>query len=221
MKKIIFCIISLSFLFPFSVNAYSCNETQISRYEQLANQIQTTFEYNETDDGLIFDILFHNVYKDFEVVDYYTYDYLITYENNNNTGITIASDYLPGKTYKFSILNNGKLCDMEIIREITVTTPNYNKYYKDPVCSDVSSFELCQKWANIGNVSYDNFVKSVNQYKEENQSDEIIIDDVINNDLGDNIRNFFAKYYMYIIIVLLIIVSLIMHLINRRNKDKW
>lgn len=218
--KIITYIISFLFLLPFSVMAYECNEMQISRYKQLASHIQTTFEYEETNDGLTFDILFHNVNIDFEIVDYYTYDSLVIYENNNS-GIVVAPTYLPGKTYKFSVLNNNRLCDSEIIRQITVTTPNYNKYYKDSVCSGVSGFELCQKWANIGSMSYDNFIKNVNEYKELSKSDEVVPNEVENNSTVDIIRNFIAKYYVYIIIVILIITSLIMYLINKRRKYKW
>lgn len=219
MKKITIGIISLLFLLPFSVTAYECNDAQILRYEQLASQIQTSFEYTETEDGLTFDILFHNVNKDFELVDYYTYDYLVIFKNDKS-GIIVVPNYLPGKTYKFSILNNGNLCDTEILREITVVTPNYNKYYKDPVCSGVSNFELCQKWANVGNISYNNFVKSVNEYKSNNEveEDEIIVE--IEDNFVNDLRSFFAKYYIYIIIGLLIIVSLIMYLTNKK-KHKW
>ena len=217
MRKIVFSIFCFLFLFPLSVSAASCTKEQISRYEQLASAIQTTFEYKETEEGLTFDILFHNVHEDLYIINYNS---LASYEYKNS-GIITAHSYMPGQIYKFSVLNYNGYCETQIVRSIIVTTPNYNKYYKDPVCDGVNGFELCQKWANIGNISYERFVEGVNDYKEKNKVNEVAPEEETDQNVVNDIRSFLATYYIYIIICILIIASIIMYLVNKKNKNKW
>ena len=220
MKYYIYFFITIVLLLPFSVDAITCNKEQISRYEKLANQVQTTLEYRETEDGIAFDVIFHNVHNDFKIMDYNSYSYLKP-SSDNKEGIIKATNYLPNQSYDFGIVNHDSVCDSKIIRKITITMPYYNSYYKNSLCNGISEFELCKKWVNIGNISYTTFVNSVNEYKKTMESADNILDVEIEDNLINNIRNFFAKYYFYIIITILVIISIIMYLINKRRKSFW
>lgn len=219
MKKL-FLILGLFLTFFPIVKAYPCSKEQTSRYEKLANQIQATYEYKEVNDEIVFDITFHNVNNDFYIVDYYNLDHLKTYENNGS-GVIIADNYLPGNKYRFSILNKKKSCDTKIISEIFVTLPNYNKFYKDDICKDIGEFELCKKWVNNGGISYEHFLKSAKEYKEEKNEIPEELNNKIEENLFDKIRNFIAAYYVYIIITILILAIIIVYCVHRKRSKKY
>lgn len=217
-KKLLILIISLLFI-PCTVLAEECTSDQINRYKKLANEIQTTFDYVEDSEGVKFNINFYNVYKELYLVDYKTFDSLAIYKNTNSP--IIAQGYAPGKTYSLSVLNDGSTCEQTIITRISVTTPNYNKYYSDPLCEGIETYSYCQKWSNIGNVSYDEFKKNVSNYKK--QKEPTKTDD--NNKPEDNtvnrVRSFVANNYIYITLGVVLIALIIVIIYKRKKKYDW
>lgn len=221
MKKVILWMTIFLLFFPLKIDAASCTKGQIQRYEKLANQIQTTYDYVENNNGVLFTITFHNVYEDLYLVDYTTFGSLTTYKNKNNGTIEV-SGYEPNKNYTFHVLNNNTLCDTKIISKINVTLPFYNSYYKDPLCEGIETYSLCQKWNNIGKMSRSEFEKSIKEYKiklevEDNEDSNIVIEDTIWN----QIRNFVANYYIYIITIVILITIVIIYVIQKRKKRLW
>lgn len=221
MKKVILSIITFILFFPLTVDAASCTKDQISRYEKLASDIQATLDYVEKNNDISFTITFHNVHNELYLVDYSTFDNISIYKNAGSSIIEVT-DYKPGNSYTFHILNNDKKCTTEIISKITVSVPFYNSYYKDPLCQGIETYSLCQKWNNIGNMSYKDFQKSVNEYKKKLEESDTNQDIVIEDNLWNQIRNFVANYYLYIVIVIVIIASIIVYIVHKKKKnDKW
>ena len=68
-KKFLFIALFL-LLFPLNINATVCSDNQIKKFEFLAKEIQTTFDYTETSDGILFTVNFHNVDDNLYLVDY-------------------------------------------------------------------------------------------------------------------------------------------------------
>ena len=219
MKKL-FLILGLFLTFFPIVKAYPCSKEQITKFEKLASQIHVTYDYREVNDNVLFDINFHNVGNNFYIVDYYNFNYPKIYENDGN-GIIVVNNCLPGNKYRFSILNINKLCDSKIISELYVTLPSYNAYYKDDICKDIGEFELCKKWVNNGNISYEQFLTSVKNYKKEIQKVPEEIDDKIEENLFNKIRNFIAVHYTNIIVIILVIVIVIICFVLRKKNRKY
>lgn len=219
MKKIILGLFILLWI-PSRINALSCTDSQVNRLEKLAKQIQTTYDYQETSDGVYFTIKFHNVHEDLYLVDYNTFENMIIYDNNSS-GIVLAPNYAPGSSYTFSVLNQKSLCDVMVVSKVTVTLPSYNKYYKDPLCEGLSSYSLCQKWVNVGNISYAEFQKNIQTYREQIQTTDPEVETEIEDTFWNRVRNFMANYYLYFILVFVVLASIIVFLIQRRKKEKW
>lgn len=219
MKKV-FLILELFFvLFPVMVRAYTCSKEQTSRYEKLASQIHSTYDYRETNDGIVFDIIFHNVHPELYIADYDTFDYHVKYIAEQ--GIILAEGYLPSKTYNFKVLNEKSGCDTQIISNISITLPYYNHYYDEPLCEGISEFSLCKKWSNIGNLTEREFKNSVEEYIKQKENIGQNVQDLKEKTNWDEIRDFVAKYYIYIVIVILLIATIIAYLINYNKKNKW
>ncbi len=220
MKKIFLVLLLICLWMPIGVFAADCTDSQINRFKKLANEIQTTFDYEEQNGNVSFNINFHNVDKDLYIVDYDTFDLTVIYDSNNS-GIIIAPNYEAGKSFTFSVLNNKKVCTASIVTRITVTTPNFNKYYNDPLCSGIETYSLCQKWNNIGNIDYQTFKRKVEDYKHQQEKEEPVIDNEIENNFWNRFRNFIARYYPYMTAsaFLIFIVGLIIY--KQRKKDEW
>lgn len=220
MKKLLFITLFV-FLLPLNVHASTCSDVQVKRFEFLAKEIQTTFDYTETSNDILFTINFHNVSDDLYLVDYNSSDTLLIYKKEES-GLISVPDSKAGTTYTFSVLNENSICDSKIITDIKVTTPNYNKYYKDSLCSGIESYSYCQKWSNIGNVSYEEFKKNVENYKKQQESNNNNIDNNVPEDNNANrIRNFIANNYIYIIIGVALISTVIIALYNNKKKNDW
>lgn len=218
MKKL-FLILGLFLTFFPIVKAYPCSKEQTSRYEKLARQIQATYDYRETNDGIVFDITFHNVHSELYIADYDTFDYHVKYIADN--GIILAEGYLPSDNYTFKVLNVKSRCNTQIIRNISITLPYYNSYSTDPLCKGISEFSLCQKWVNFGNLTEKEFKKSVEEYRKEKEKVGLTDRFLEEKTAWDKIRDFVAEYYIYIVIFIVLIATIAAYLINYNKKNKW
>lgn len=219
MKRIILGLFII-LLIPSKTLALKCTESQIERFEKLAKQIQVTYDYQEKEDNVQFTIKFHNVHNDLYLIDYNTFDETMIY-NDNRSGIITASNYQPGLTYTFEVVNKKSLCDLTIITKVTTTLPSYNKYYKDSLCDGIENYFLCQKWANVGTISYSDFKKGIESYRLQNKITEPVIDEDIEYSFWDKIRNFVADYYFYFVLVFVFFVGIVLFVKQKQKKDVW
>ena len=211
--KLILFILVISL--PIKINAYCTTEEKL-RYSNLASNIETSYDYVEYEDRVSFSITIHNVHSDLIVLDKQSGRRYNSHINKlNNFTISNLKD---GQSYVFEVYANNSDCTYRVYNTLYVTIPKFNKYYKDPVCVDASDYLYCQKWVEVGNISYDEFVKLVNDYKHQNIEEEIKEEKEENNwiyILGD----FWAKYYLYISLgTILVCVSII---IIKNKQDKF
>lgn len=218
-KKFLFIALFL-LLFPLNINATVCSDNQIKKFEFLAKEIQTTFDYTETSDGILFTVNFHNVDDNLYLVDYNSASTLLIYKKDQN-GLISVPECKASTTYTFSVLNENSVCDSKIITKIKVTTPNYNKYYKDSLCSGIENYSYCQKWSNLGSVSYNEFKRNVENYKKQQETNNNTNNNVPEDNDTNRIRNFIANNYIYIIIGIVVISGVTVLVYNNKKKNDW
>lgn len=215
-------LIALLLLFsPLTIQAATCSNTQVDIYEKLANQIQTTFDYVETDNSFSFTVAFHNVHDDLYLVNYSDFDHMIIYKDSVDN-VLVASNLTPGKTYTFHILNKDKKCASKMIDTITIDVPDYNPYYKDVLCEGIEEFEWCKKWSNVSGVSYETFQNNAQNYKQAKEQENVPDDEPVGDqDVLGQIRNFVANYYMYIVGAIVFVGFIIVIIISKHRNKKF
>ena len=216
MKSLIRIGLFVMLLVPLKANG-ACTVDDKMRYSSLATNITTSYNYREENGSAYFDVTIHNVHRDLVVVDTATNK---RYESNNNSlnNFTITN-LKDGSNYSFKVYAKSGDCSYRLFNTLYVTTPKYNKYYSDSVCLGASDYLLCQKWAEIGNITYDEFKKQVIEFK--NPKNNEIIDDLNDNRnwiyiFGD----FWSKYYLYIVGgIIIVFVPIIIIMKKREHYD--
>lgn len=214
MKKIIFMLIL--FLIPvIGVEGFYCKYSDLAKYKGLASNINATYDYIETENGVTFSITLVNLNSYIYIVD--TVDEK-KYSFNGNNEITI-SGYSPGQTVKFKVYSTDSNCAKELLYTIRVVLPNYNSYYKDPLCNGVEEHIYCQKWSK-NNISYEEFVKKINSYKDSLIKPPVIEEEkniTEENVLLKMFLDFLLKYYYIILLTIIIICSIIIYKVNKKS----
>lgn len=200
--------------FPIQVKGYCTTEDKM-RYATLASNTTTSYDYIENGDSVSFNITIHNVHKDLIVKDKQTGRRYSSKQSDLNS-FTI-SNLKDGASYSFEIYADNSNCSYRIYNTLYVTIPKYNKYYKDPICNGASEYLYCQKWVEIGNVSYSEFIELVNDYKNKDV-EEIIEEKEEEANWFYIISDFWAKYYLYIAGAIILICVPIIIIKNRRDK---
>lgn len=214
MKKIIlFTLFLLLALLPSNVFAEECTYTYKNTLVKKASNIIPSYTYIENNDTVTFDITLTNMNKDIYVVDQTTNK---KYYFNGNQEITIQG-YKPGTKVSFLIYTTDTACMGRSLATKYVNLPNYNKYYKDPLCVGKENYSVCYKWNEV-NIDYEEFKKRVNSlYSEQTKNEET--KEEIKTTIFDQIYNYLQQYYVFIIIGVSIIV-IIIFIIKYRNYKK-
>lgn len=220
MKNIKYILFSTIFLFLNILNVEaSCTNNDIKNLKDLAEDIKITYKHKgkvETEEGAfynIFDVRVKNVPDDFYVS---LYDGTVKLEPIDGE---ILEEFNNG-TWYFDIYSNK--CN-ERITQIKVFIPRFNVYSLDPLCEgiDGDDFSLCGKYYEY-DVSYDDFVTRVNDYRNRHNidSDNTSINDNDNNNIFGKILDVILIYKNYILIALgiLLTILLIIMVINRKKK---
>ncbi len=204
-------LITLLILFPISCKALSCNYNEQARLRRLASNVTTSYEYVEDGDKVSFNVTLTNVTNEIYIRDNNTGN---EYRFNDTNEIVI-NGYEPGLNIRYMIYPVKENCTYSYLASKYVNLPYYNKYYKDPLCEG-KNYSICGKWQKV-TLSYDEFVKTINEYsKKENQNEEIKEE---KDNVFDMISKFIFDYYIFILGGGLLIFVLISFL--RRNKDQF
>lgn len=231
MKKIKYLFIML-FLLPFSVNAATCTNSEITRLRKMASNVTydvsarivvEDYEYELTDEnenptgekekihieGDIYDITFTNV---FEGLYLYDENHIQRYYPENNT--VKALNYSPGKTYNFSVRSTK--CDGIRLSSVYVPVPRYNTYYNKEICEGYESLSVCQKW--IKNSLTEEEVEAYIKKATEEKEIEVVEKEEVKG-LFDYLLEYYIKYY-YIALPATIIILLTIIILEKRKIDK-
>lgn len=181
------------------VKADSCDKEDIARLKEIANMIDTSYEwfYNEEYNYSSYDIKIFNITEEIYLVDDDGNKYSSS-DVNSNGYVYSSSTGGDAKYYVYSSNCNKKL------KTITIELPVYNFYSQYDECDGISGEELdvCDEWYE-GDLSYNSFIEKVNKYREQKDNDSHV---------------FFASYGIYFIIGGVIFVLLIVLLFIIRRK---
>lgn len=215
--KVLVFVFSLLMFMPKIVNA-QCDYNDKSKLQALANNVNITYNYQETNDGINsgvkFNITITNLNPDIYIVDQTN---IGVYYYNNTNEITLGN-YMPGTTTRFIVYGNTPQCKGVELMNHYITLPSYNRFYKDSVCDGLTSYKLCQRWSRV-EMSYDQFVKQVQDYKA-----SLMVPDVPGNEieptLVDKIIEFLLKYSFYLFGGIIVVCScLIVYLKHKNDFD--
>lgn len=217
MKRLVAILfLFVAFCLPFKVNAaWYCDYIELAELKSIATNIRYIYDYKIENDTAIFKITFTNIYKEFYIYDVNNNKYYYPDQNKDISEITVDG-YQSGKSYNFIVYTTREKCEEQTIYSFYVTLPNYNKYYSDLLCKDYQNYKLCQKWANLGDISYDEFQKQMNEYieslkikNEESKENEQTIHWLL---------EFYLKYYIYILPIVIVTLLVIIYSLSRKNK---
>lgn len=212
MKRII-VILALLFIFPTSILAANCGGTIKEEYTKMANNITYVIEMNDDgNENRTANITFSGLSKD-----------LLIKESDYSTGKTnYYNEYfgeytyknLPlGTNYNFKIIGR-KECNIDALRIINITLPNYNPYYNDPICENARNYKLCQKWTTV-NVTYEEFQENVKNYLNSIPTTKKIIEQ---EETKFDFYYYYNRYYWYVLGGLIIVLGILIYLWLKDNK---
>lgn len=211
MKKILSIFILFVILFPINSKALLCSDKEKVKFQELAKNITTTYDYIEKNNQATFNITFSNIPEGFRI-----YDYVNKKEYGYSASEIILSGFKSGRSYRFDYYTSDVLCQYDNLYTSYINLPYYNPYYKDSICNGLN-YKYCNKWQKI-DMNYEEFVSNVNEYKKSLE----IIDNTINEKevkgFFDYIMEFYIKYY-YIVLPLFIIVSISYIIYYNKKQD--
>ncbi len=210
MKKIKFLtLLFLVFLMPKQVKA-ECSDAEIIRLQKLANNITTSYSYDENSGK--FSITLTNLNKDLEV-----YDSLNDKSYITNGEVTIT-DLYSGK-YSFYIYAKDSSCFDSRIALKSVYMPFYNSYYGYTKCDDIREYSYCSKWldANIPddlwNEKVDKYIEKHTKQAETNKQNKNNLSGIFKK-IGEN----YGKYYKPILIGIIGLLVLVIYIRDKKDS---
>lgn len=211
MKKIIIIFV-LMLLIPIAkVKGFYCTYVEIAQLKKIASNVTYYYEYSEKNGEITFDITLVNLNKDIYFTDSTNnkkYEY-----TQNEIKLT---GYKSGETVIYTFYPVNIYCQDESLYTMRITLPSYNPFYGDEVCKGLENYSLCQKWANH-NLTYDQFVKKIEQYKNSIKEEEKDNDQEETNDAFNYIIQFLVNYY-YIIIIIFVLGFVGLYIVRKKDN---
>lgn len=214
MKRVLI-LISLLILFPVSVSAYECNDSEQVKLRKIASNVMTSYDYIENDDKVIFNVTLTNITNEIYILDTSSGQ---KYYFNGTNEITI-NGYSPNTNIKYLIYPTKNNCTASFLTTKYVNLPYYNKYYKDELCNG-KNYSVCNKWTKVS-LTYDEFVKTIDDLNNKKNSEDITIEPTKEKEsILDIISTFIFDNYLYIIGIGGSIVVILEIVRNRNKKNK-
>ncbi len=211
MKKWV-TILALVFMMilPNRVAAYACSDSDKVRFSTIASNITTRVDLVESNGVVSFNVVFINVDSDLKIIN-----------PINGAALTgtevVVTGLTPNTNYQFSVMTDRYGCSSFKLRTIDVTTPAYNPYYNDAICSDITDYKLCQKWTSFRG-SYSEFVTTVQKYKDslKTPNEEEPTESV--KGIYDYIFEFLGEYYLIIFPVIIVAGSGTIYYLRKKKE---
>lgn len=223
MKKIIYYIIlSILFAIPISTKALNCNVKELVKFQQLASNIVSSYDYIETFNekdkygSIIFNVKLSNINEKFYVVDGTTNKKNYAINNELNIMNVHANSSLTYTVY----VKDGECAGSKLLT-LYVNLPPYNKYYKDELCKGLENYKICNRWVKV-NLTEKEFINTVKKYKEKPVLIEQPVKKKTFEDIFAAIIDFLDRNKLKIFAPIIIIsAGLIIYLLYMKKKDEF
>ena len=232
MKKLIMLVLIGLFIFPITIFAASCSDTDIVKLKTLASKaeiklVNATYSKimhsDDTDEDYIVEVPYLKLYINnisddlqYQIVKdaYILWDSSrVTIENGAYT-YSILDDYSKVRTLHVIIGTKKGNCNIGNIRDEEVNIPMLNPYRDLSLCNDAREFYLCQDfwYQDYSSVKIN---EEVNKYKNKEIDEKGKKKD--NKSFLEKINEFVKKSYIYLLIVLGVILGIGVFLFIRRR----
>lgn len=198
MKRMFFVML-IMLLLPINVLA-GCSDEEIIRLQKMANNINTSYTYDETTKS--FTLTFTNFNEELVISDISNKkDYLYRGELNINN--------LKSGKYNYYVYALDKNCYDNELGIKSVSLPFYNIYYNYDECKNIKNYRYCSKWLP-NEIDYDTWKKKVTEYKNSIEKEEQKKIEEKKRTTIDRIRDFIVAMYVehYYVFLPIIIISL-------------
>ncbi len=197
----------LLFIFVPIVKAETCSNSEIVKYQELAKNIEITYDYVESDNNVFFKIKLSNLIPGLLVRDVaHNKNYNYTSDN-----IELQDQFYQGTSYKFYVYM--ETCSNKKVYSHYITLPYYNYLYNDEICKGIEKFKYCQKWVKTQN--YEELKSKIEKYKQDQTKKEEVNEK--QNGLFDDLFEIYLNYYYIILPIIIIILSVTIWRYNRKE----
>lgn len=193
----------LLLLIPLSVNA-ACSSSDLSRYKDLASNINYYYDHN----GSNFDLTFYNVSSEFRIINKSNNS---EYRPDSNFGDIHVTGVDSGNV-SFGVYPVSGGCSDHRVFTFSIVLPYLNKYFNDPICLNNDS-SLCSKWVNTNMYSHQQFVEAVEGSKI--SGEEIAPEKEIHK---YGFFDFLADYYIFILLFIIVGGSVAIYFLDKKSK---
>lgn len=192
-----FLLAWLLLFLPLSAKALMCPNADKVNFQEMAQNITTTYDYIESNGTASFQITLSNIPSNFIIKE------AINDVKHPYAGPTlILNNYGAGKTYRFDVYVDDVNCFLERIYSIYVTVPFYNQYYQDEACKGIENYKYCQKWQS-NTFTYEEFINHIESYKKSLIKEEVPEKEKEKSIFGI-ILDFYLDYYVIILVFIIL-----------------
>ena len=232
MKKLNVVFLALLFFFASIRSVYAvCDATESNTLNSLAVNVRASYEAMEEEyipdesfnppDGMpidddyvvtrdIFRIYITNITEELYVVvtnDVNDEELTFTYQDSNNGTVTFDQEDLSSiRNYTVTVYSSSQTnCPDTRLYNYYFTTPMYNTFSEYDVCVGAEDFYLCYEYLSVPMPTYDQFLSSVEDYKEGKIDEE---GEVIPPDVEDDntFWGFIGDHWIVITVVTAVII---------------
>jgi len=165
-------LVILMFAFMNTTYAEECTEEKLKELKQQAENITVDIEFDEKNIELDnFDTSYITIQGLTNGFYIYSKNQKYLYESTDNIDGKII-DTITADENKLYVYND--TCPNEIIREIKLTLKRYNPFSQYSECEGIDSnkLEVCKEYIEK-DITYQEFINKINEYKKNNDSKEI------------------------------------------------
>lgn len=205
---------------------YSCDYGAKARHQSLASNVNFDVDYIEKINTVEFVITITNLHPEIKMIDIYhdvTYQYNDFEETPKELKIKGFAD---NNVVKFEFHSRDPVCQTNHLLTQYVKLPPYNKYYKDSLCEGIEECNLCKKWVE-NKLSYNEFKNGVLKYKQElriaekKKSEQLKKESSVIIKYINIIAKFIVSNYIYILIGLIFLGSVISYIVYKKQEFRF
>ena len=211
MKKITFIFILMLLIPITNVKGFYCTYTEIAQWKKIAYNVNYYYEYKENNGKVTFDITLSNLNKNIYFIDSTTgKKHEFTKNEVKLTG------YSSGDTIVYTFYPVNAYCSDEPLYTIRINLPTYNQFYGDKLCLGIENYKKKKKWSS-NNLTYEQFVKKIEQYKESLKEEDSNKEKTETNNTINYIVEFLINYY-YMFIIGFTLLFIVIYFVKKKDN---